>query len=214
MEKGYNAPIMSSKDVKELLEILHNNNASTKMDFIAVIDQVKAMEKQLNIAINTLTAISRELADAQKNNHPAKNAIQTAVIVLQGQVSVLREKLAVLKANIISGCREATAAFKDKGVTALDSIARFFKVKSAFESIRDYLEKSISQDDKVIAKIEAISMEYHQAGLHIKNIGRAMYGKEAAQEAKNNGKLAAAISYPFRIERKCFAVIKRAQKPL
>ena len=210
MDKVYNAPIMSSKDVRELLEILQINNASTMKEFMLVIDQVRSMEKQLNMAIKELAAMRLELAEAKKNNHPSKNAIQTAVIAMHSQVSVLREKMAALKATIISSCRDTIAAFRDRGVTALDNIARFFKIKPVFENIRDYLEKSIRNEDRAILKIEAISAEYHQVGLHVKNMGRVARGKEAAQVAKPAGKLAAAISLPIRIERNCFASIKKS----
>lgn len=100
--------------------------------------------------------------------------------------------------------------FKEKGITALDNIARFFKVKPLLENMRDTLDQSIRQDDKAIAKIEAISTEYHEAGRHLKNIGRALLGKEAAQEAKPPGKLAAAIAAPYRAERSCLSAMKKS----
>jgi DNA repair exonuclease SbcCD ATPase subunit len=201
---------MSNKDVIELLKILQYNNAPTRNDFMALLKQVQEMESQLKAAVSELTAMRRELAEAQEQNHPAKNILQKAVIAMQAQVLELREKLAELKESVISGCKEAIAAFKEKGMTALDSIARFFKIKPILENIRGALDESIKDDDKVIAKIEAISTEYHQAGLHVKNMGRAIAGKEAAQEAKPPGKLAAVVSYPFRTERKIFSDMKKS----
>lgn len=127
---------------------------------------------------------------------------------MQGQILDLRDKLAELKQNVIDGCKNAVAAFKEKGIAALDNVARFFKVRPILESMRDMLTKDIQYDDKAIAKIEAISTEYHQAGRHLKNMGRAMLGKGAIQEAKQPGKLAAVISAPFRAERFHFASMK------
>ena len=129
---------------------------------------------------------------------------------MQAQVSELRDKLAELKENIITGCKDAITAFKEKGISALDNIARFFKIKPMLENMRDSLDKNIKFDDKAIAKIEAISTEYHQAGLHVKNMGRAILGREAEQEAKPPGKIAAVISSPFRSERQCFASMKKS----
>ena len=210
MAKTDTAPIMSDKNVKELLKILQYNNAPTAKDFIAVINQVGAMEKQLEAAVNELTAIRRELAEAQKQNHPVKDTMQKAVITMQSQVLELRDKLAELKESVINGCKDAIDAFKEKGMTALDGVAKFFKIKPALENIRDALDKNIRDDDKAIAKIEAISTEYHQAGLHVKNMGRAMLGKNATQEAAPSGKIATAISYPFRAERRIFASMKNS----
>ena len=201
---------MENEHVKELLAIMRENNAPSTKDFLAVLHQVGAMEKQLDAAVKELAAMRRELQEAQEQNHPVKTAMQKAVIAMQGQVLDLRDKLAELKQNVIDGCKNAVAAFKENGITALDNIARFFKIKPILENMRDNLTDNIRFDDKAIAKIEAISAEYHEAGRHVKNMGRAMLGKEAIQEAKPPGKLAAAISYPFRAERSHLAAMKKS----
>lgn len=203
-------PIMDNEHVKELLAVLREHNSPSAKDFLAVLNQVGAMEKQLDAAVKELAAMRQELRTAQEQNHPVKTALQKAVIVTQGQVLDLRERLTQLKQNIIDSCKNAVAAFKEKGISALDNVARFFKVRPILETMRDILTKDIQYDDKAIAKIEAISTEYHQAGRHLKNMGRAMLGREALQEAKQPGKLAAVISAPFRAERSCFAAMKRS----
>lgn len=202
-------PIMDNEHVKELLAILKENNSPSTKDFLSVLNQVGAMEKQLESAVKELAAMRQELKIAQEQNHPVKTALQKAVIVMQGQVLDLRERLAELKQSIIDGCKSAIAAFKEKGISALDNVARFFKVRPILESMRYILTKDIQVDDRAIARIEAISTEYHQAGRHLKNMGRAMLGKEALQEVKQPGKLAAVISAPFRAERSCFAAMKQ-----
>jgi len=209
MTKSNTAPIMSDKNVQELIKIMQYNNAPTMKDFIALINQVGAMEKQLEAAVNELATMRRELSEAQKQNNPAKNALQKTVVSMQAQVLELRDKLAELKENVINGCKYAIATFKEKGITALDNIAKFFKVKPILENMREALDKNIRENDKAIAKIEAVSTEYHQAGLHVKNMGRAMIGKDTVQELALSGKLAAAISYPFRTERKIFASMRK-----
>lgn len=167
------------------------------------------MEKQLDNAVNELATMRRELAEAQAQNHPIKTALQKAVITMQGQVLDLRDKLAELKQNVIDGCKNAVTAFKEKGIAALDNIARFFKIKPGLEALRDSLNKNIRFDERSIAKIEAVSAEYHEAGRHIKNIGRAIIGKEAIAEAKAPGKLAAAVAAPYRAERACLVAMRR-----
>ncbi|MEC0139905.1 hypothetical protein P4H94_23920 [Paenibacillus macerans] len=201
-------PLLENEHVKELLAVLRENNSPSTKDFLAVLNQVGAIEKQLDAAVKELAAMRQELRTAQEQNHPVKTALQKAVIVMQGQILDLREKLAELKQNVIDGCRNAVAAFKETGISALDNVARFFQVRPTLEAMRDMLTKNIQYDDKAIAKIEAISTEYHQAGRHLKNMGRAMLGREAAQEVKQPGKLAAVISAPFRAERSHFSSMK------
>ena len=201
-------PILENEHVKELLAILREHNSPSTKDFLAVLNQVGAMEKQLDTAVKELAAMRQELKTAQEQNHPVKTALQKAVIVMQGQVLDLRERLAELKQIVIDGCKNAVATFKESGISALDNVTRFFKVRPILESMRDILTKDIQYDDKAIAKIEAISTEYHQAGRHLKNMGRAILGMEAAQEAKQPGKLAAVISAPFCAERSHFSSMK------
>jgi len=204
------APLAENEHVKELLAILRENNSPSTKDFLAVLQQVGAMEKQLDAAVKELAAMRRELQEAQEQNHPVKTAMQKAVIAMQGQVLDLRDKLAELKQNVIDGCKSAVAAFKEKGISALDNITRFFKVKPLLENMRDTLNDSIKHDDKAIARIEAVSAEYHEAGRHVGNIGRAMMGKEAVQDVKPVGKLAKALEAPFRAERSCFVSMKKS----
>ena len=206
--KTTNAPILENEHVKELLAVLRENNSPSTKDFLALLNQVNAMEKQLDAAVKELAAMRQELKTAQEEKHPVKNTLQKTVIVMQGQVLDLRDKLAELKQNFIDGCRNAVATFKETGISALDNVARFFKVRPILETIRDTLTKNIAYDDKAIAKIEAISTEYHQAGRHLKNMGRTMLGRETAQEVKQPGKLAAVISAPFRAERSHFSGMK------
>jgi len=210
MAKSKTAPVMENEHVKELLGIMVENNIPSHKDLLAVLNQVGAMERQLDAAVTELAAMRRELAEAQAQNHPVKTAMQKAVIAMQGQVLDLRDKLAELKQNVIDGCKNAVAAFKEKGVAALDNIARFFKVKPILENMRDALTDNIKFDDKAIAKIEAVSAEYHEAGRHIKNMGRAFVGKETVTEAKAPGKVAAAVAVPYRAGRSCLVSMKKS----
>ena len=122
----------------------------------------------------------------------------------------MRQRLSSLKESIVEGCKNALADFKARGAVALDGIARFFHIKPALESMRASVENSIRTDDKAIAKIEAISAEYHEVGRHLKNMGRTLVGKEAEQEAKGAGKLAKAIEAPYRAERACMVAMKKS----
>lgn len=199
--KTATAPIQENEHVKELLAILRENNAPSTQDFLAILNQVGAMEKQLDAAIKELAAMRREMNEAWEQNHPIKTALQNAVKTMERNVAALRERLDAVKQNVIEGCKNAVAEFKEKGVAALDNIARFFKVRPILEAMHSELNKNIQFDDKAIAKIVAVSAEYHEAGRHIKNMVRAMSGKEAIQEAKSIGKLAKTLEAPFRAER-------------
>ena len=105
---------------------MKENNAPSTKDFLAVLNQVATMEKQLDAAVKELAAMRQGLKTAQEQNHPVKHALQKTVIVMQGQVLDLRDKLAELKQHVIDGCKNAVAAFRENGISALDNVARFF----------------------------------------------------------------------------------------
>lgn len=210
MTEQNTAPLLENVHVKELLSIMEANNVPTRKDLLAVLNQVGAMERQLDVAVKELTAMRRELNEARKQTHPVKTALQSAVSTMEKNVAVLRERLDTIKQNVIEGCKNAVAAFREKGISALDNIARFFKVRPALESMRDDLSKSIRFNDATISNIELVSTEYHEAGRHIKNMVRAMAGKEAIQDAKAVGKLAEALKAPFHANRTCLSVVKKS----
>lgn len=209
MANSKTAPIMGNEYVKELLTIMRENNAPTMQDFLVVLHQVGAMERQLDAAVKELTAMRRELNEAREQPHPVKTALQIAVKTLDKNVAALRERLDAVKQTVIDGCKNAVDAFREKGISALDNIVRFFKVRPMLESMRDDLGKSIRFSEATISNIELVSTEYHEAGLHIKNMARAMAGKEAIQGAKSVGKLAKALEFPFKAERSCFVSMKK-----
>ncbi|SHH39177.1 DUF6674 family protein [Desulfosporosinus lacus] len=64
--KTATAPIQENEHVKELLAILRENNAPSTQDFLAVLNQVGAMEKQLDAAVKELAAMRQELKTAQE----------------------------------------------------------------------------------------------------------------------------------------------------
>jgi uncharacterized phage infection (PIP) family protein YhgE len=128
-------PITENPDIKKLLAILKRHKSPSQKDFLALIGQVAAMEKQLAAAVSELTTMRNDYADAVKQNKPFARTIEKAVINLNSYVLQMREKLSELKQAVIDGCKTALAEYKEKGISALDNIARFFKVKPALERI-------------------------------------------------------------------------------
>ena len=201
-------PIAENEHVQELLKILQENNSPSIKDMFSVVQQITAMEKHLASAVNELSNMRTQLADMEARNHPIKNTLQKACIAMQAQVLDLRDKLAELKQDFIEGCKNAVTAFREKGISALDNMAKFFKIKPALESVRNSCNKTIAIDNKAITNIETVSKEYHEAGKHLKNMARAIFGKEPTAEAKPMGSLAKALIAPYKAERKCFTAMK------
>jgi len=196
-------PLLSNEHVQELISVMKENSVDTG-ELLAVLRYVGMVERQLDTAVNELTAMRREIADMREiQNHPVKTAMQNAADALEGKIAVMRERLEAVKAGIIDGAKNAVAAFKEKGITALHNVASFLNVKGGLQSLRDSLNAGIKEDERAIAAIEAASAKYHEAGRRVKNMGRALTNQEAVREAKPTGKLAKTLEAPFVREKDC-----------
>jgi len=208
MPENSTARVANNNSVIDLLKIMKDNKPSEMADLLSILAHIDSMEKQLDAAVNELAEIRRDLAEARKFNNPIAGLLHNAETTLQSKITELHEKLTELKTAVINGCKNALDAVKQNGFNALDKVAKFFNVKPLLENMRDDLAKNISSMDKIISRIESVSSEYHETGKHIKNIGRALTGKEPVQEAKPNGAMARAFEAPFKTERNLFSSMK------
>lgn len=92
----------------------------------------------------------------------------------------------------------------------MNGIARFFRLKPAFEALRDKLRGDIRQDRSIISSIDAFSRRYHTVGMNLRNAGRALRGRDADPKVKPNGRLAELLSSPFQTELNCLQSALRA----
>ena len=70
-------------------------------------------------------------------------------------------------------------------------------------------QKSIEASDRPAARIDAFSTEFHEAGRHLKNMGRSIRGREAQSEAKENGKIARAFKGGLKVERAFLSAVEK-----
>lgn len=200
MSETTSVPIMDNEHVKAFLAILQEQRPIDAQDFLAALRDVSAMERQLNTAVAELTAMRQELREMREaQNRPVRTALQKTVTSLETKANTLRERLNTLKAGIIEGCKSAVSAFKEKGISALNGMMGFFRVKDILTEMRKDMAGAVQSAERSIAKIEAASTEYHEVGRHIKNIGRAMTGRALIEEAKPSGRIAQAAQAPHKL---------------
>ena len=208
MDESVNTPLMENENVKELLSTMQQNHVDAK-NLVTMLGYVAAVEKQLDKAAGELAGMRRELAVMrEERNHPVRTALARAIHTLEAKIGETQAALDTLKSNIISGCKAATAAFKENGIVALNNLARFFRIKPALNDLSKSLDSLIKANDNAISKIEAMSAEYHSAGAHAKNFARIFSGKEPVRAIKANGKLSRMIESPFKEVRALRAAVK------
>jgi hypothetical protein len=206
------APLAENEHVKELLAILDAHKSPGAADLRVMLRSAARMEEQFAAAVSELAAVRRELNAIREENHPMRKVLQSAVAAMQTHVSKLREQIDTLKEDIIEGCKNTLAAFKERGAAALDGIAKFFKVKPALEAIAKSCDLAAKDNAKRIDTIERVSREYHKAGRHLRNIGRAFAGKELIAAAKRPGRAARAAEAPLKAVRACNLAMRDAAR--
>ena len=200
--------LVENEYVKELLAVLKENPSPSGKDFAEMIAHVGELENRLAEAVEELKTMRQELQQVQ--NRSLKAVLQKSCKSLEDNISNMRQKLAELKDHIIEGCQKALSAFKERGTSALDGLSRFFHVKPMLEGIRKAIDNSIRIDDNAVSKIQTLSAEYHQAGRHLKNMGRALVGKEPVAEVKSPGRLFKVIAAPYKADRACMTAAQKS----
>jgi len=77
------------------------------------------------------------------------------------------------------------------------------------------MRNGVKHDQAVVAKIETLAAKYHTAGMHLRNVGNTLRGKETVTAVKPNGKLAKLAAAPFRAEMQCQqSALKHAEKAI
>jgi hypothetical protein len=81
-------------------------------------------------------------------NHPLKPTLQNVIKSLETKVACVKERIAEPEISTIEGCRLAVAAFREKGVAALNNFEAFCHVKSGLTTFDKSAAQSVRQCDK------------------------------------------------------------------
>jgi transcriptional regulator with XRE-family HTH domain len=209
-EKSVVTPIEDNEHVKELLSIMTENNVPQQKELLIILDQVTMLERQLDAALKELATMREVISRTTQRNSEEKAAIQQPVKLMQNSIMGIKNMLEAVKLQIIEGCKNAVADFKQKGISALDNVVRLIKIQPALEAVNNKISQSIHFAEKAISNIEVASAEYHDAGRHIQNMARAVAGKEVVTESRSVGKLAKALEAPFKAEFSILSAMKKS----
>jgi hypothetical protein len=204
------APLMENQYVQEIFAILRDNGKDSK-GLSALIGHVGEMERFVTRAEQQISAMKSQLAEMKEvQNHPIKTALKNTIKALETKVAEVRERIGELKSAIIDGCKSAADAFKEKGVAALNNIAKFFHIKGALKAVEKGVDGNIATCDRAVANINKFAENYHEVSRGFKNMGLIIVGREPVDQKKENGSLAAVMSAPYKAEKAAMNGIKKA----
>jgi len=168
----------------------------------AMLNYASELEFHMDILAEQLGDMRKDLREMREiQDHPFKVWLQKAVTALEKRFSDMRVCLAKIKSAIVEGAKNAIAAFKEKGASALNNVMQFFQIKQGLQTWKENIDATIRADTKTIAGIEAFSQQFHETGKGVRNMGRTLRGMEAVTEAKPIGLLAKTLQALFKAHR-------------
>ena len=203
-------PLAQNEYVQELFSILRSNDRDTT-GLSALLGHVSEMESFVKRAEDKIADMKSQLSEMKEvQNHPVKTALNNAIKNLENKVAEIKVQLAELKHNIVEGCKNAVAAFKEKGIAALDKLASFFHINSGLKAIDKGATENAQSCDKAVAEIYEFSSQYHEAGRAIKNMARMIIGKDPVDTKKEAGAIAKTLAAPYMAEKALMLQISKS----
>ena len=205
---GATASLESNVHIKELYSLLRENGKETT-GLDALISTVKGMEGLIKSAETRMEVLQANLNIMKEiQAHPIKHMLQKANNNMKIQIEGMKTCISRVKNNIINGCKKAVISCKEVGIKALDKLASFFRIKPMLQMISKKAQSCMNQCDKNIARMETFSTEYHETGLHLKNMVRMLVGRDPVDKPKEIGKLANTVCNSYRREKSFFSSIR------
>lgn len=192
--------LLQNKDIRELIDLLKQNNPSQGKEYAALLGQVEEMSQLLGKALRELREVRTQLGGQKESG--IKQAVTKAVEAVEGRISAMRMAVSDMKERIVKEAREAVEGFKHGGTRALDMTVSLLGIKKGLKAMKNDLESSLQDVRKSIQTVEKVGHEMRSVGGHIRNAAYAIVGKETLPAAdRGEGRFQAAILAPLKRER-------------
>ena len=203
-------PLLNDSNVLEFLKLLNSaNKQSQANEYAEYFGSIDAIQTQLNETLDELKNVRKQLDALQAHKNPIKKAFSSVIVQLHNELQAIQMQLNELKEKMLTSAKNAVQFVKENGLAALNGVFKFFAVKEDLQATINSASAVMESCNKSVAKIESISNEYHAIGLHTRNFGRAVIGKEAVQDQKQKGKLAKALQSLIKFRKNYSAGLKK-----
>ncbi len=191
---------LQNKDIRELIDLLKQNNPSQGQEYAALLGQVGEMSQLLDKALRELQEVRTQLGGQKEGG--VKLAVTKAAEAVEGRISAMRMALSDMKERIVKGAREAVEGFRHGGTRALDMTVSLLGIRKGLTAMKNSLESSLEDVQGSIRTVQNVGYEMRSVGGHIRNAAHAITGKEPLPVAdRGEGRFQAAILAPLRRER-------------
>lgn len=203
-------PLQRQEAVQQFMKLLaENGQGGQAMDLSALMWYMDGMNRQFEAVLAELQEVKEQLA--QEKRPSVRKAMKNAVSALEEKALAVRDKLTGLWEKITQCAANAVRDFKEMGVSALDGAVSMLGVKKALEAIQEGVSSLAADARKSIENVERMGHDLRSAGAHLKNVGRALLGKEAqVVNGGQEGRFQSVVLAPMRATQRLLSGMNNA----
>ena len=196
--------LQQDKAVAELLEILKANQQSKELEtMLTLIAHVNVVEQRLDKVLGELDSVKQRL-DTSRVPETVKKAHSGVIATMQKHINGLKDMLTGLRDKIVQAATQAVDNFKQTGKTGLHAALQGLNVRENLVQMEKSYGKSAQMADNAVKRLDAASQELRSVGTHVRNIGRALAGRDALTPRQENGRFANAVTLPLKTNLKIY----------
>lgn len=191
--------------IQELIALLNQNQqkeaANNVFEMAALID---GMEKRLESVTEELVNVRRQLEkmEQEKADKTLKATIRKAVDNLEQQCHKMKEQLFEIKVEVKAKASEIVAEVKKKGKKALNTVSEFLGIKEKLQIFRVHVQKSITDVEQSIEKIDALGTGMREAVQKAANTIRVFTNKPEKEYGEKKFSKTELLKKPLQAKRK------------
>ena len=203
-------PLQGQEAVQQFMKLLvENGRRGQAMDLSQLMWYMDGMNRQFEAVLAELQEVREQLA--QEKRPSIREHMENAASVLEEKALAVRDKLTGLWEKITQCAADAVRNFKEMGVSALDGAVSALGVKKALEAVQDGISGLVADTRKSIEKVEDMGHDLRSAGGHLKNVGRALLGKEAqVVNGGQEGRFQSVVLAPMRATQRLLSGMNNA----
>ncbi|MCQ4638475.1 hypothetical protein NE619_17225 [Anaerovorax odorimutans] len=161
------------EEIQRFLSVLNAHGLQKEQQqVVLLVKYLDEMDQQFQAVLEELKAVNEQLKRFQQwyGVEGLSDALGAAVNTGNQIVRV--------KDNLIRNAKTSVSKIQQQGTGALQRTVAAMKIPAALAHLKEGLHGTSKQIERSIAQIGRVQKEIQAAGIHAKNAGRAMVGKE------------------------------------
>lgn len=185
------AETVKMPSMEELLNILIDVNMSQSQQTVSLLmNYMNDIEENFFSVLQELDTVKEQLANVQNTTQTknVRNTLSELSENMGNKVTVLQNQLKEIKILLNEKAAQLVQNYKNKGIKALNHVCQFLGMKETMTQLKDSLLDNAQNMQESMDKIDNVAKELREVSTHIKNVGRAMTGKETIAVPKQKEK--------------------------